>query len=145
MENEVRDLSRKILDKGSFISLATHDDGGVWVSGLLYVLDSEYNIYWKSDDAVRHSQAILNNPNVAGTVIITAKPGETSEAVQIAGTAERITEVPEEVRRNYLVKRNKTSESDTTHPDTTWYKLIPQKVRLSYSPRFGYDKQDAEL
>lgn len=145
MENEVRDLSRAILDKGSFISLATYDDGGVWVSGLLYVLDSEYNVYWKSDDATRHSRAILNNPNVAGTVIITTQPGEPSEAVQIAGTAERLTEVPEEVRQHYLTKRNKISENDTTHPDITWYKLTPEKVRLSYSPRFGYEKQDAEL
>lgn len=137
---EIRDLSRSILERGSFISLATLDEGGVWVSGLLYVLDADYNIYWVSDENVRHSQAILKNPNVAGTVIISARPGDESEAVQISGVAELCAEVPSEAKRHYQEKRGKQVQIDTT-----WYKLTPQKVRLSYSQKFGYEKQDATL
>ena len=56
----------EVLEKGYLISLATHDDGGLWVADVVYTFDDDLNIYWMSYPTVRHSKAIEDNNQAAG-------------------------------------------------------------------------------
>lgn len=42
--NNNRDLIKEVLEKGYLMSLATEDDGGVWVSDVIYIYDEKFNI-----------------------------------------------------------------------------------------------------
>ena len=66
MSNKVENLVRQIVEKGYIMSLATFDDGGLWVSDLMYVADDNLTLYWISETNVRHSKAIHSNPNAWG-------------------------------------------------------------------------------
>lgn len=52
----------EILEKGYLMSLATVDEGGVWVADVIYVYDDAFTLYWMSSLEVRHSQALFQNP-----------------------------------------------------------------------------------
>lgn len=141
MEHDIGALVRSILEKGHLLSLATVDEGGPWVSDLVYVFDDDLNIYWLSMPEARHSKAILKHPMVAGTVTISTRSKEPNEAIQIAGTAEKIEGDIIEMATKHLAKRG--------HPPPTrvgeileakgqvWYKLTPTKFCLNYEPLFG--------
>jgi uncharacterized protein YhbP (UPF0306 family) len=64
-EMDIKEKILEVLGKGHLMSLATVDNGGVWVSDVIYVYDDNLNIYWMSDPDVRHSQAIVKNSQVA--------------------------------------------------------------------------------
>lgn len=148
MKETIQKLAQEILDNGYFLSLATLDDGGLWVSDVFYVADDDWNIYWKSAMGTRHSKAIESNSAVAGTITITTKPGEPSEALQISGNAGRVEEgLSLEVEKLFLDKRgkNKKAELDKKNGGDSWYKLIPKKMRLSHQQTFELEKQDVAI
>ena len=89
MEQDIKDLIKEVLEKGYLMSLATVDDGGVWVSDLLYVYDKDLHIYWMSHPDTRHSNAVLKNPKVAGTITAN-NPKEDNLGIQFDGIAEKI-------------------------------------------------------
>lgn len=64
------------------MSLAVQDNGGLWVSDVVYVFDDNFNIYWMSDPDVRHSKAILVNLQVAGTITVSNKSKESDDVLQ---------------------------------------------------------------
>ena len=88
MEN-VKQLIKEVLDQGYLMSLGTVDEGGVWVADVIYIHDDDFNIYWMSDPDVRHSQALLTNKQVSGT-ITTSRPKENNIGIQFSGIAEKI-------------------------------------------------------
>ncbi|MDP3762541.1 MAG: pyridoxamine 5'-phosphate oxidase family protein, partial [bacterium] len=89
MENKnIEQLIKEVLNKGYLMSLATLDDGGVWASDVIYVYDDDLNIYWMSYPNVRHSEAILKNPKVAGTITASEQSGE-ELGIQFDGIAEK--------------------------------------------------------
>ena len=148
MKEKIQKLAQSILDNGYFLSLATQDDGGLWVSDVFYVADENWNIYWLSARDTRHSKAIEQNPEVAGTITITTTPEEQSEALQIAGRAERVSEDRDSAIENlFLQKRGKEkkTEADRYNGGQSWYQLTPTKIRLSHQRTFGLEKQDVEL
>lgn len=148
MKDVIQKLAQDIFDKGYFLSLATLDDGGLWVSDVSYIADNHWNIYWLSARDTRHSKAILQNPNVAGTITITMKTEDPSEALQIAGRAEIVTEDKSgEVEELFSQKRGKEKKSnaDRNNARQAWYKLAPTKIRLSHQETFGFEKQDVEI
>src|SRR3989338_7181549 len=106
METNIKELIKEVLEKGYLMSLATKDEGGIWVSDVIYINDDEFNIYWISDPEVRHSEAILKNNKVAGTVTISG-PREDNLGIQFEGEAE-IMEGPhyDLAKKNYA-KRQK--------------------------------------
>ena len=55
----IKSLITEVLEKGYLMSLATVDDGGVWVADVIFIYDDALNIYWMSDSDVRHSKAIV--------------------------------------------------------------------------------------
>ena len=148
MKDIIQKLAQDIFDKGYFLSLATLDDGGLWVSDVFYVVDDDWNIYWLSARDARHSKAIEQNPEVAGTITITTTPQEPSEALQIAGHVERIAEdLNKEIEGLFLRKRGKEkkTESDGNNGGQSWYMLTPTKIRLAHQQTFNLEKQDVEI
>lgn len=148
MKNTIQKLAQDILDKGYFLSLATLDDGGLWVSDVFYVADENWNIYWLSARNTRHSKAIEHNPDVAGTITISTTPQDPSEALQIVGRAEKVDEEQNgEVEKLFLQKRGKEKKTEASRYNNgqAWYKLTPTKMRLSHQETFELEKQDVEV
>lgn len=148
MKDLIQKLAQDVFDKGYFLSLATMDDGGLWVSDVFYVADEEWNIYWLSAHDTRHSKAIEQNSVVAGTITITTTPQELSEALQIAGHAEKVEgKLNGEIEKLFLQKRGKEkkAEAERYNGGQSWYKFTPTKIRLSHQETFGLEKQDVGL
>src|SRR3989344_360336 len=143
---KIRELIKEVLEKGYLMSLGTVDDGGVWVADVIYVHDAELNIYWMSDSEVRHSQAILKNKQVAGTITISG-PGEDNLGIQFAGVAEKIDGPRWDLAKKHFAKRNKPepAEADDVLQGDSWYIFKPTKIELTHEKLFGFDKQKLEL
>ncbi len=144
MENkDVRELIKEVLDKGYLMSLATMDDGGVWVADVIYVHDDDdFNIYWMSYPNVRHSQAILENPKVAGTITASEQSGE-ELGIQLEGIVEKIDGPRFDLALKFYSKRKKPApkEADDILEGHSWYCLKPKRVELIHGKLFGFEKQ----
>lgn len=143
-QEEIRKCVLDILKKGHLLHLATIDDGGLWVSDLVYVYDDGLNIYWQSHDNYRHSRAILKNPNTAGTITISNKSKEPNECIQIAGNSVRIDGEVYELTVKDLTKRNHEIPpmgTKTLADGWSWYKFTPTKIDLIYEPLLGRGKE----
>jgi len=146
MENNIRNLIKEVLDSGHLMSLATVDDGGVWVADVIYIFDDDFNIYWMSRPHRRHSTAIMKNPKVAGTITV-SKPGETDLGIQFEGIAEVIKDERHDLLIKYFQKKKKPlpEEIKNVLDEHFWYLLKPKKIELIYEKLFGFDKQKLEL
>ncbi len=139
----------EVLSKGHLMSLATQDDGGVWVSDVIYVHDEVLNIYWMSSPAVRHSQAILNNSSVAGTITVTVKVGEPNLGIQFSGRAEKIQGPRYDLATKHFTRRDKEvpaeSEDVLAGGNKSWYVIHPAKIELIDEENLGYKKTSLEI
>lgn len=137
----------EVLDKGHLMSLATLDDGGVWVADVIYIYDDDLNIYWISDPEVRHSKAILKNKQVAGTITISNKSKELNLGIQFSANAEKIEGTRQDLAIKHLTKRGypEPKETDDVLQGDSWYMLRPSKIDLVDEENFGYDKKSLEL
>ncbi len=45
---DIKQLIKEVLERGYLMSLGTVDDGGVWVSDVIYVFDDDFTMYWMS-------------------------------------------------------------------------------------------------
>jgi uncharacterized protein YhbP (UPF0306 family) len=146
MEDNIQDLIEEVLGKGYLMSLAIQDDGGVWVADVIYIYDDAMNIYWMSDPDVRHSQAILKNNKVAGTITVSG-PGENSLGIQFDGVAGKIEGPRYDLAKKHYSKRQKPEpkETDDVLQGDSWYVLKPKKIELIYEKLFGFEKQKLEL
>lgn len=144
MSENLKDLAQSILEKGHLMSLAIADDGGLWVSDVIYVFDDDWNLYWLSEVATRHSKAILKNNNVAATITISNKSKEPNEGLQIAGIAEKIEGDILAMAIKHRLKRGRPApakEGEILDPGESWYRLRPTKIELIYEPLFGFSKK----
>ncbi len=143
---EIKPLIKEVLEKGYLMSLATVDSGGVWVSDVIYVFDEDLNIYWMSDPEARHSQAVIKNPQVAGTITISAQ-GEDNLGIQFEAVAEKIDGARYDLAVKHFVKRKKPqpAETDDVLQGDSWYMLKPKKIELICERIFGFEKQKLEL
>ncbi|HXK35449.1 MAG TPA: pyridoxamine 5'-phosphate oxidase family protein [Candidatus Paceibacterota bacterium] len=146
MEIDIKSLIKEVLEEGYLMSLATVDDSGVWVSDVIYVFDDEFNIYWMSDSEVRHSQAILKNPQVAGTITVSGL-GENNLGLQFSGQAEKINGPRFNLAKKHYLKRNKPEpkEGDDVLQGDSWYILRPKLIELINEKLFGFEKRKLEL
>ncbi|MDO8504147.1 MAG: pyridoxamine 5'-phosphate oxidase family protein [bacterium] len=145
--DEVKDLVQMILEKGYLMSLATVDEGGPWVSDIIYVADG-FTLYWLSHVNTRHSQAIFKNPKVAASITLTTSPSEDDIGLQLEGKAEKIEGDILEIAKKHRLKRGKpapTREGEILDPEESWYKFTPTKIELIYEPKWGFKKQVLEL
>jgi len=146
MENGIKDLIKEVLEKGYLVSLATVDEGGVWVSDVIYIFDNDFNIYWMSDPNVRHSKAILKNPKIAGTITANL-PKEDNLGIQFEGLAQKIEGARHDLAVKHFSKRKKEApkEDEDVLQGDSWYVLKPKKIELIYEKLFGFNKQKLEF
>ena len=146
MEENIKDLIKEVLEKGYLMSLATLDDGGVWVSDVIYIFDEYLNIYWMSDPDVRHSKALLKSPKIAGA-ITSNEPKEDNLGIQFEGIAQKIEGARYDLAKKHYAKRKKPQpkESDDILQGDYWYMLKPKKIELIHERLFGFNKQKLEL
>jgi|SRR3989344_3916204 len=146
MTEDIKQLIREVLDKGYLMSLATANEGGVWVCDVIYVHDDSMNIYWMSDPDVRHSQAIRKDNKVAGTITVSGA-GEDNFGIQFEGVAEKIAGSRHDLALKHYAKRKKAApkESDDVLGSDSWYILRLAKIELICEKLFGLEKQKLEL
>lgn len=140
---EIKTIIQEILEKGHVMSLATLDEGGIWVSDVVYIFDDNLTIYWMSDPYVRHSQAILKNQQVAGTITISTKSKEPNLGIQISGIAQKIDGERLDLAKKHLAKRGKPEpkETDDVLDGDSWYMLEPTRIDVIHEELWGYTKQ----
>ncbi len=146
MENNIKNLIKDVLEKGYLMSLAIVDEGGIWVADVIYIYDDILNIYWMSDSAVRHSQAIIKNNRVAGTITVSNK-GEHNVGIQFEGVAEKIDGARYDLALKHYAKRGKSvpKETEDILQGDSWYILKPKRIELICEKLFGFDKQKINL
>ncbi len=147
MDTDIKQLIREILDKGYLMSLAMIDVGGAWVSDVIYIHDDgDLNIYWMSDPDVRHSEAIVKNNRVAGTITVSSA-GEADLGIQFEGIAEKIDGARYDLALKHYGKRGKPApkETDDVLQGDSWYVLRPKKIELICKKLFGSEKQKLNL
>ncbi len=142
----VRELIKEVLEKGYLMSLGTIDDGGIWVSDVIYIFDDDFTIFWMSDPDCRHSKAILKNPKVAGTITVNL-PKENNLGIQFEGVAEKIDGARFDLAKKHYAKRKKPEpkETDNVLQGDSWYLLKPKKIELICEEFFGFEKQRLKL
>lgn len=146
MTTDIKQLIREVLDKGYLMSLATLDEGGVWVADVIYVHDDELNIYWMSDPVARHSKAVPKNSTVAGTITVSGA-GEDNLGIQFEGVAEKIDGSRHDLAVKHYKKRRKSvpKEHDDVLQGDSWYIFKPKKIELICEKLFGFEKQKLDL
>ncbi|KND48684.1 MAG: hypothetical protein AB200_03105 [Parcubacteria bacterium C7867-005] len=137
----------EVLDKGHLMSLATVGAVGVWVSDVVYIYDEDLNIYWMSDPDVRHSGAIKENKNVAGSITISNKSKELNLGIQFSGVAEKIDGPRFDLAKKHLRKRShpEPKEEDDVLQGDSWYMLRPSRIDLIDEENWGYEKKSLDL
>ena len=133
----------EVLEKTHLMSLATVDDGGAWVSDVIFIYDDDLNIYWMSDPDVRHSKAILKNRKVAGTITETTRSKTPNFGIQFSGIAEKIDKARYDLACKHYEKRGKAKpkENEDILDGDSWYKLIPTKIELIDEENFGFESK----
>lgn len=146
MNNNIGKLILGVLEKGYLMSLGTQDDGGVWVCDVIYIHDDQLNMYWMSHPKTRHSNAVIKNPNIAGTITVNG-PKDHNLGIQFCGIAKKIEGPRFDLAKKHYAKRNKPEpkETDDVLSDDAWYQLTPQKIELIHEQLFGFNKQKLEL
>ncbi len=140
----IRELVWQTLEMGYVMSLATVDNGGPWVSDVVYVADEKLNLYWLSQTLTRHSLAIAGDNRVAATITISKQSGEPNQGLQIAGIGEKIEGDMLEIAIKNCLKRGNpapTRAGEVFMPGQSWYRLTPNLIELIYEPEFGRTKQ----
>lgn len=129
------------------MSLATTDKDGPWVSDVIYIFDDDLTIYWMSDPHVRHSQAILKDARVAGTITISNASKEPNLGIQFSGVAEKISGPRYDLAKKHLKKRGhpESKEADDVLQGDSWYQLAPRIIDLIDEEHLGYDKRTITL
>jgi len=140
---DIRKRVLEVLEKGHLMSLATADEGGVWVADVIYVYDDELVLYWMSSPDVRHSQALLKSPHVAGSITLSNKGGEPNLGIQFYGRAEKIDGARHDLAKKHFHKRGypELEESDDVLDGDSWYMLTPAKIELIDEENLGFEKR----
>ena len=120
----------KYLDEIPLMQLATSRENQPWVVNVYFAMDNQHSIYWLSQNTRRHSQDIIANPKVAGTVHMPYEVGVPGRAVQFQGEALAVPRAEIETQfQAYAEKFNKHSMLekllDEFSPHTL-YKLLPE-------------------
>lgn len=145
---DIRSLITSVLEKGYLMSLATVDAKSPWVADVIYVYDYSLKIYWLSLESTRHSQAILKDPRVSGSITLSNNQGEQNIGVQVEGIAAKIEGDILEIATKHRLKRGKpapTKEGEILDNGQSWYCLKPTKIELTYEPKFGFNKKTLKL
>ena len=144
---DIRSRIVEVLEKGYLISLATLDDGGLWVADVIYTFDNDLNIYWMSYPTTRHSKAIEGNNQAAGSITVTSYGEKPELGIQFSGRAEKIDTLPHDLVVKYFTKLGDPApeEGEDVLEGHSWYMLRPNKIDLNDTENFGWNKRSLEL
>lgn len=144
---EIKNKILETLERAHLMSLATTDAAGLWVADVIFVFDEDLNIYWMSDPEARHSKALMENSEVAGSITASVKSQEPNLGIQFSGKAEKVEGPRPDLARKHLKKRGKPEpkeDNDILQGDS-WYILKPNKIDLIDEEHFGYKKNSLAL
>jgi nitroimidazol reductase NimA-like FMN-containing flavoprotein (pyridoxamine 5'-phosphate oxidase superfamily) len=89
-ERDLAAIARSIVDTNRFMALGTADGSGTpWVSPVWYAPVSYREYVWVSRPGARHSQNIVERPQIAITIYDSHRPGDWA-ALYMAGTAAKV-------------------------------------------------------
>jgi uncharacterized protein len=144
---DLRNRVREVLAGTHLMSLSTRDDAGLWAADVIFVFDDELNLYWMSDPTARHSKAIVENGEVAGTVTSSVVGKVPNFGVQFAGRAEKLEGARYDLAIKHAAKRGRPAplENEDVLNGRSWYKLELTKLHLIDEENFGYDAQEVPL
>ena len=122
------------------------DEGGVWVADVIFIYDDEPNLYWMSNPDCRHSQAILKNDQVAGTITFSTESKEQNFGIQFAGMAKKIEGPRYDLAVKHYAKRGRPAPTETEDvlDGDSWYQLTPTEMHLIDEANFGYEAQKVD-
>lgn len=146
-ELSVENLVQKYLSDEMIIQLATTSNNQPWLCNLHFIADEQSNVYWISKSSRRHSQEIVDNPNVAIAIAIqTEKP---LVGLQAEGVAEQIAE-PTKVRTimDAYMERHGTDASfvDSIVAGTNEHKLyVFHPKRFSLFDQVNFPDQPQQM
>lgn len=80
------------LHEARLMQVATARDNQPWACSVYFAYDDKLNLYWISKQTRRHSQEILKNNKVAGTIVLSHTPGDKVHGLQFQGTAQELNE-----------------------------------------------------
>lgn len=143
----IKDRILEILEKTHLMNLATLDKTGVWVSSVVFIHDDDLNIFWISDPETRHSKAILENKQVAGTITFTTKSKEPNLGIQFSGVAHKIDGSRYDLALKHFKKRSKIEpkESEDVLEGDSWYMIKPNEIDLIDEENYGFEKKKLSL
>lgn len=144
------DIKAKILEvlsKGHLMSLATVDEGGLWVADVIYISDEDFNIYWMSYPNVRHSKAIGKNNQAAGTITVTCYGEKPELGIQFSGGAKKIDTLSYDLVVKYCAKNGDPApeKDEDVLEGHVWYVLHPTKIDLNDTENYGWNKKSLDL
>ena len=86
---DIRKVIGEYLKEAKLMCLATAKDYKPWACTVWYVHDEDWNLYFISQKARRHSIELKENQNVAGTIVLphVKGSGEKVRGLQFEGTA----------------------------------------------------------
>ena len=139
----LKNRALEVLEQGHLMSLGVADKEGVWVADVIYVFGESLNLYWMSDPEARHSVAIANNSQVAGTITVSNKTGEPNLGLQFSGLAQKIDGPRFDLAVKHLIKRGHEAPSETEDvlDGDSWYGLKLEKLFLIDEENFGFERQ----
>lgn len=145
---DIKERIKKVLEQGYLLSLGTIDEGGPWVSDVIYISDDDFNLYWMSNTKFRHSEAIEKNNNVAGTITVSQKPGVLDFGLQIKGTSKKLEGLNLTLIAKYLKKKGKVVPDkviDILLGGYAWYQMKPTTIELIDQENYNFDKKKIDL
>lgn len=91
MSVDLRKLIKEYLQEAKLMQLATSSENQPWVCSVWFAADEQLNIYWISSTTRRHSDEVLENPKVAGAIVLPQTPKDVPRGLQFQGIAELLT------------------------------------------------------
>ncbi|HEY9736266.1 MAG TPA: pyridoxamine 5'-phosphate oxidase family protein [Trichocoleus sp.] len=132
---EVLGRARHLIESNVYCTLSTcSPDGFPWASPVFYAYDSDWNIYWSSAIASRHSQNLLCNQGRAAIAIYSTHAEEgKGQGLYLSGTAKELQPKQTAAVMQMLLKRVGRplvrAEADYLPPSyRRIYRFRPQEV-----------------
>lgn len=140
--HDLQQIMNDILEESYLLHLTVQDERGLWSAQLIFVYD-EHSLYWKSEVSARHSQAILKNNWVSGSISPCQSSLDVQRGLQIIGLTQKL-EGGMSLAELYQRKRGKTTPHILKETQS-WYSLIPIEIDLTHEALFGYEKKRIPL
>ena len=135
---EVIAKARRIFTTNIYCSLSTcSTDGFPWISPVFFAHDDDWNIYWASTTAAKHSQNICHNSGRVAVAVYNSSVAEgTGEGLYFYGSASEVK--PEDTERvmHLLFKRaeknlNRVPKDYLGSSPRRIYQFVPQEAWIT--------------